>query len=133
MGDSGAAILDSLAFAVDMLRSESAGCRRTILLVSETVDRGSEMTMEQAMRAITDTNTTIYAIGFSTEVADSLLKNVPATVAQLTGGEYFKLGSERNLEQDLMAIGNHPAEPIYSQFPSAGSAPGAAHADTEVA
>jgi VWFA-related protein len=107
MGDRGAAILDSLVLAVDMLRSEPAGYRRTILLVSETVDRGSEMTMEQAMRVITDTNTTIYAIGFSTTAADSLLKNVPATVARLTGGEYFNLSSERNLEQDLMAIGNH--------------------------
>jgi VWFA-related protein len=120
MGDGGAAIIDSLVFAVDMLRSEPAGYRRTILLVSETVDRGSEMTMEQAMRAITDTNTTIYAIGFSPTAADSLLKNVPATVARLTGGEYFKMGSERNLEQDLMAIGNHlPNRYILSFHPQA--------------
>src|SRR5579862_7280777 len=180
-GDNGAPILDSLVFAVDMLRSESEGYRRTILLVSETVDRGSRTTMEQAVRAITDTNTTIYAIGFSTAkaeaahyahhqlppssggggqlsedprsdpphgclgkgqnplpddpsgrwsqfygcaatiaAADSLLKNVPATVARLTGGEYFKLGSERNLEQDLMAIGNHlPNRYILSFHPLA--------------
>ena len=179
MGDNGAAILDSVEFAVNMLRAEPAGYRRAILLVSETADRGSDTTMEQAVRAVTDTNTTIYAIGFSTAkseavhyahhqlpmssggwqllenprphpphgcmgkdpnpepddptskwsqfydcvaqlvppltfakmatiaTADSLLKNVPATVARLTGGEYFKLGSERRLEQDLMAIGNH--------------------------
>ena len=66
MGDNGAAILDSLEFAVEMLRGEPAKYRRTILLVSETADRGSETTVEQAERAITDTNTTIYAIGFST-------------------------------------------------------------------
>jgi VWFA-related protein len=180
MADNGAAILDSLVFAVDMLRSESAGYRRTILLVSETVDRGSATTLEQAVRAITDTNTTIYAIGFSTAkseaahyahhqlplssgggqlpedprsdpphgcvgkgqnpvsddpsgrwsqfydcaatiaAADSLLKNVPATMARLTGGEYFKLGNERNLEQDLMAIGNHlPNRYILSFHPLA--------------
>jgi len=179
-GGNGAAILDSLVFAVDMLRSESEGYRRAILLVTETVDRGSTTTMEQAVRAITDTNTTIYAIGFSTAkseaahyahhqlppssgggqlsedlrsdpphgclskgrnplpddasgrwsqyydsaatiaAADSLLKNVPATVARLTGGEYFKLGSERNLEQDLMAIGNHlPNRYILSFHPLA--------------
>ena len=178
MGDNGAAILDSLVFAVDLLRSESADYRRTILLVSETVDRGSATTIEQAVRAITDTNTTIYAIGFATAkseaahyahhrlplnsggwqlsedprsdpthgcvgksqnpipddpsgnrsqfyncaatiaAADSLLKNVPATVARMTGGEYFKLGSERNLEQDLMAIGNHlPNRYILSFHP----------------
>ena len=192
MGDNGAAILDSLEFTVDMLRVEPAGYRRAVLLVSETADRGSETTIEQAARAITDTNTTIYAIGFSTAkseaghyahhqlpmsnggwqsfenprpnpphgcmgkdpnpepddpatkwsqfydcvaqlvppltfakmasiaTADSLLKNVPATVARLTGGEYFKLGSERNLEQDLMAIGNHlPNRYILSFHPQA--------------
>lgn len=192
MGDNGAAILDSLEFAVDLLRAEPVGYRRAILLVSETADRGSETTMEQAVRAITDTNTTIYAIGFSTAkseaahyahhqlplsaggwqlgenprpspphgcmgkdpnpepddptskwsqfydcvaqlvppltfakkatiaTADSLLKNVPATVTRLTGGEYFKLGSERNLEQDLTAIGNHlPNRYILSFHPQA--------------
>src|ERR1039458_1064272 len=192
MGDNGAAILDSLEFAVDMLRAQLAGYRRAILLVSETADRGSETTMEQAVRAVTDTNTTIYAIGFSTAkseavhyahhqlplssggwqlgenprpnpphgcmgkdpnpepddptskwsqfydcvaqlvppltfakmaaiaTADSLLKDVPTTVARLTGGEYFKLGSERNLEQDLTGIGNHlPNRYILSFHPQA--------------
>jgi VWFA-related protein len=186
MGDNGAAILDSLEFAVDMLRAQLAGYRRAILLVSETADRGSETTVEQAVRAITDTNTTIYAIGFSTAkseavhyahhqlpmgsggprpnpphgcmgkdpnpepddptskwsqfydcvaqlvppltfakmaaiaTADSLLKDVPTTVARLTGGEYFKLGSERNLEQDLTGIGNHlPNRYILSFHPQA--------------
>jgi len=192
MGDNGAAILDTLKFAVDMLRSEPIGYRRAILLVSETADRGSETTVEQAVRAVTDTNTTIYAIGFSTAkseavhyahhqlpmsnvgwqvfenprpnpphgcmgkdpkpepddptskwsqfydcvaqlappltfakmaaiaTADSLLQNVPATVTRLTGGEYFKLRSERNLEQDLTGIGNHlPNRYILSFQPQA--------------
>jgi hypothetical protein len=47
-------------------------------------------------------------------------KNVPATVTRLTGGEYFKLGSERNLEHDLLAIGNHiPNRYILSFHPQA--------------
>ncbi len=192
MGDNGAAILDSIEFAVNMLRAEPSFYRRAILLVSETVDRGSESTIEQAVRAVTDTNTTIYAVAFSTAkseaahyaqhqlatsrggwqwrenprpnpphgcmgkdpnpepddptskwsqfydcvaqlvppltfakmatiaTADSLVKNVPATVARLTGGEYFKLGSERNLEYDLAAIGNHlPNRYILSFHPQA--------------
>lgn len=197
MGDNGAAILDSLEFAVNLLRAEPAGYRRAILLVSETADRGSETTLEQAVRAVTETNTTIYAIAFSTAkseaahyarlqlpltqhqthgselmefenttpnpphgcmgkdphpdpdapasrwsqfydcmaqlappltfakmaaiaTADSLERNVPATVARLTGGEYFKLGSERRLEQDLMAIGNHiPNRYVLSFHPPA--------------
>lgn len=197
MGDNGAAILDSLAFAVNLLRAEPEGYRRAILLVSETEDRGSETTLEQAVRAVTDTNTTIYAIGFSTAkseaasyahrqlpmasqntgpggwialenphpnpphgcmgkdpdpfpdaptskwsqfydclgqlvppltfakmaaiaTAGSLQQNVPATVARLTGGEYFKLGNERNLEQDLAVIGNHlPNRYLLSFHPQA--------------
>jgi hypothetical protein len=52
--------------------------------------------------------------------ADSMLKNVPATVARLTGGEYFKRGSERNLQQDLLAMENHlPNRFILSFHPQA--------------
>lgn len=197
IGDNGAAILDSLEFAVNLLRAEPSGYRRAILLVSESADRGSETTVDQAVRSITDTNTTIYAVGFSTAkseaahyarrqlpltshithgselmefenttpnpphgcmgkdpnpdpdapaskwsqfydcvaqlvppltfakmaaiaTADSLERNVPATVTRLTGGEYFKLGNERRLEADLEAIGNHlPNRYLLSFHPQA--------------
>ena len=178
--DNGAAILDSLGFAVDLLRHQPPGFRRAILLVSETLDRGSHATVEQAVRAVTDTNTTIYSIGFSTAkseavhyasrqlphtpeggffsfenpypnpphgcmgkdpdpdpdgthnklaqfydclvqlvpplglakmaaigTADALQRNVPETVARLTGGEYFKLTNAKSLERDLATIANH--------------------------
>ena len=178
--DNGAAILDSLGFAVDLLRHEPFGYRRAILLVSETLDRGSHLKLEQAVRAVNDTNTAIYSIGFSTAkseavhyasrelpytmenggiafenphpnpphgcmgketdpdpdlthnklmqfydcvtqlvpplalakmaaiaTADALQRNVPETVAQLTGGEYFKLTNTRSLERDLGLIANH--------------------------
>jgi VWFA-related protein len=183
LGDNGAAILDSLAFAVKLLRAEPPGFRRAILLVSETLDRGSQTTLEQAVRAVTDTNTTIYAVAFSTgkseaahyaarqlptqpsgrpsgilslenhhpnppngcmgkdpepdpdapasrwsqfydclgqllppltfakmaaiATGDSLRSNVPATVARLTGGEYFQIGNDRVFERDLLTIANH--------------------------
>lgn len=69
--DNGAAILDSVGFAVDLLRHQPPGYRRAILLVSETLDRGSHLTLEQAVRAVTDTNTTIYSIGFSTAKSEA--------------------------------------------------------------
>jgi VWFA-related protein len=59
-GDNGAAILDSLGFSVDLLRKQPSGYRRAILLISETLDRGSHLKLEDAIRTITDTNTTIY-------------------------------------------------------------------------
>jgi VWFA-related protein len=64
-GDNGAAILDSIGFAVDLLRKQPLEYRRAILLITETQDRGSKLPIEQALRAISDTNTAIYSVGFS--------------------------------------------------------------------
>jgi VWFA-related protein len=178
--DNGAAILDSVGFAVGLLRNQPQGYRRAILLVSETLDRGSRLTLEQAVHAVSDTNTSIYSVGFSTAKSeavhyasrqlpinaeggglrfenpypnpphgcmgkdpdpdpdgahnklaqlydclvqlapplglakmaalaanDALRRNVPETVAHLTGGEYFKLTDARSLERDLGTIANH--------------------------
>ena len=65
-GDSGAAILDSLRFSVDLLRRQPVSTRRAILLISETVDHGSQATLDQALRDVSDTNTAIYSLYFST-------------------------------------------------------------------
>jgi VWFA-related protein len=168
-GDKGAATLDSLGFSIDLLRKQPVQYRRAILLVSETLDRGSKLTIGDAVRALSDTNTAIYSIGFATTksevlnetaklsssqagpakgcfsrdpndpnvdltksaatqsfdcaaellpplrlarmayvaMRDGLSKNVPETVARLTGGEYFKMGNEKSLEKDLQTISNH--------------------------
>jgi VWFA-related protein len=181
LGDNGAAILDSIGFSVDLLRKQPSQYRRAILLISETLDRGSHMKLEDALRAISDTNTAIYSIGFSTgkseaahygsrelptqpsggmggtlanhhpnpphgcmgkdpdpdpdatqnkavqaydcltqlapplalakmaaiAATDGLRRNIPETVARLTGGEYFKLTDAKSLERDLGTISNH--------------------------
>ena len=178
LGDNGAAILDALAFSVDLLRNQPPQYRRAVLLISETLDRGSHLTLEDALRAISDTNTVIYSIGYSTgkseaahyaarelptqpgglwmenhhpnppngcmgkdpdpdpdathnkaiqaydcltqlvpplalakmaaiAATDGLKRNVPETVAHLTGGEYFKLTDARALERSLATISNH--------------------------
>jgi VWFA-related protein len=183
LGDNGAAILDSLGYSVDLLRKQPSGYRRAILLVSETLDRGSHLKLEEALRTISDTNTAIYSIGFSTgkseaahyasrelptqpsqpkgswlslenhhpnppngcmgkdpepgpdathnkvvqaydcltqlapplalakmaaiAAADGLRRNIPETVARLTGGEYFKLTDSKSLERSLGTISNH--------------------------
>ncbi len=62
----GAAILDTLSYAVEILKDQPPRYRRAILLLSETLDRGSRVSLDQALRAVSDTNTTIYAMGFST-------------------------------------------------------------------
>ena len=178
LGDNGAAILDTIGFSVDLLRNQPPEYRRAILLVSETLDRGSHFKLEEALRAISDTNTVIYSIGYSTgkseaahyaarelptqpgalwmenhhpnpptgcmgkdpdpdpdathnkaiqaydcltqlvpplalakmaaiAASDGLKRNVPETVAHLTGGEYFKLSDAKTLERSLATISNH--------------------------
>ena len=179
-GDGGAAILDALGFSLDLLRQQPPEYRRAILLLSEAHDRGSHTKLEDALRAISDTNTAIYSFSFSsdddqdqmlptkkvapedgelirfenpnpgpahgcfsrdpndpnvnlnksavvqdincigvllppfaiaeaafTATRDGLQKNIPETVARVTGGEYFKPASEKDLERDLETLSNH--------------------------
>ena len=64
-GDNGAAILDSIGLSVDVLRKQPPQYRRAILLVSETTDRGSKLSLDGALRAVSDTNTAIYSVAYS--------------------------------------------------------------------
>ena len=172
-GDNGDATLDALGYAVDMLRKQPPSYRRAILLLSETVDHGSHMKIEDALRVLSDTNTSIYSIAFSSsrdeakrdlganmihpseavepgppggcmatdpdkppQPGDSKLKqawdcagvllpplrlanlaavagrnglrkNVPETVAKLSGGEYFSFKDTHGLDRALVALSNH--------------------------
>ena len=212
-GDGGAAILDALGFSLDLLRKQPLQYRRAILLVSETNDRGSKLKLNDALRAVSDTNTAIYSLAYSTgntnaseyasrelptkrepcddgdklclwlrkmesspnkaelisgslidlilsggivlanpnpgpahgcmsasdptvvvaknvavrafdcagqlfpplalakvaaiAATDDLQRNIPETVARLTGGEYFKLSDAKSLETSLLTISNH--------------------------
>jgi VWFA-related protein len=194
-GDGGAAILDSLVFAVDLLRQQPISYRRTILSISETLDHGSQGKLESALRAIDDTNTTFYSLGFSTTRADlkheadefnsdltpapehgcfardqsngsethpvqvpdgkgnnremqtfdclSLLappllaakmaamaaldgmhRNVPESVARLTGGEYFKFENTRSLERGLITLSNQIPNSYTLSFSPQADSPG---------
>jgi VWFA-related protein len=64
-GDGGAAILDAVAYAVDQLRTQPPTYRRAILLLSETIDQGSETTLDDAVHLMSDTNTAFYSFAFS--------------------------------------------------------------------
>jgi VWFA-related protein len=64
-GDQGAAILDAVVFAVAQLRTQPPNYRRAILLLSETIDQGSQTSMNDALHLISDTNTAIYSFAFS--------------------------------------------------------------------
>ena len=185
-GDEHAAILDGIGFAVDLLRKQPSTYRRAILLISETIDHGSHLKLEDALRAISDTNTAIYSIGFSSTKSDvggeagklssddpgpekgcfsrdpndpnvdltksrgtqtfdclamlapplrlakmaeilarnELKKNVPETVARLTGGEYFGFKDPKTLNRDLLTISNHIPNRYVLSFQPQSTHPG---------
>ncbi len=77
-GHGGAVILDSLGFSIDLLRKQPQQYRRAVLLISETLDTGSHLKLDEALRAIGDTNTTIYAVAFSSS-KDYMKREGPKT------------------------------------------------------
>ena len=77
-GDSGAAIMDSLKFALDLLSHQPPSNRRAILLLSQPHDVGSKTTAKDILRITGETNTAIYTLTFSptkTTLKDSLKEN----------------------------------------------------------
>jgi hypothetical protein len=78
-GDRGGAIIDALSFSVELLRKQPANYRRAILLISETVDHGSQSSIEDAVRAVSDTNTAIYAVAFNSS-RSAVKRELPKTL-----------------------------------------------------
>ena len=68
-----------LGYAVDMLRKQPPSYRRAILLLSETVDQGSHIKIADALRVLSDTNTSIYSIAFSSSKTE--MKHEAADIA----------------------------------------------------
>ncbi len=69
-GDRHAAILDGLTYSVDLLRQQPTTYRRAVLLLSETIDHGSQTKLVDALKAIDDTNTIIYSVAFGSTRID---------------------------------------------------------------
>jgi VWFA-related protein len=72
-GDSGAAIYDGIAFALDLLKKEPVGNHRAILLISQERDDGSKTQMKDIVRDLGETNTPIYSVTFSAEKMEAKL------------------------------------------------------------
>lgn len=135
-GDGGATILDAIDYSVGLLKKEPQEGFRVLLLISETRDHGSHMKIEDAVSAIGQSNTVIYALTFSpalsnildtgrgtnknTEIhptidfldlanrtVQAMRKNVPATVAQMTGGEYELFATRKKFEVRMNDFTNH--------------------------
>jgi VWFA-related protein len=102
-GDSGAAILDGLAYALRLLKAQPANNRRAILLISQPTDDGSKTTLKEILRATAETNTAIYTLTFSPEktaIKQALNDphgNPPLNTGNGTYVAYFDLSMPLNL------------------------------------
>lgn len=108
-GDSGAAIMDSLKFALNLLAQQPANHRRIILLLSQPQDSGSKTTAKEITRITGQTNTTIYSLVFSPQL--TRLKDAwkepggdtkPITLPNGTYSAYFHLSEPLHMVIDAM-------------------------------
>ncbi len=97
-GDDGAAILDSLSFALRLLDQQPPANRRAILLLSEPTDVGSKTTIKEVLRTAGETNTAIYTLTFNpqkTAFKDAFKQNAhlnpPLKVGDGVYQAYFNL------------------------------------------
>jgi VWFA-related protein len=139
-GDSGAAILDAIAFSINLMKDEPEDRQRVLLLISETRDHGSKMKIEDAVTAVGRVNAMMYALAFSPSLsnildtgrgnnkpgtannemhpqfdfldlayraAQAMRKNIPSTVASMTGGEYELFATRKKFEVRMNDFTNH--------------------------
>jgi VWFA-related protein len=108
-GDSGAAIFDGLAYALDLLKKQPPNTRHVILLISQEHDDGSKTPLKEIVRAVGETNTAIYSFTFSAEKASikeafkgSTPPNKPVRVGDRQFVQYFDLGAPLKLALGAM-------------------------------
>jgi len=134
-GDGGATILDAIIYSMKLLQEEPEDRQRALLLVSETRDHGSRIKIDNAVSAVGQTNAVMYALAFSPglsnildtgrgtnkdemhqgidfldlgyRTAQAMRRNVPSTVASMTGGEYELFASRNNFEIRMTDFTNH--------------------------
>ncbi len=134
-GDGGAAILDAIDYSVDLLKKEPEERQRVLLLISETRDHGSHGKIDETVAAIGQSNAVMYALAFSPALsnildtgrgtnknemhqgvdfldllyrtAQAMKKNVPSTIAAMTGGEYELFATRKKFEVRMTDFTNH--------------------------
>jgi len=127
-GDGGAAILDTVNYAVTLLESQPKEYRRVLLLISEERDHGSKHTKPvQLIRKIGESDVLVLSVSFSPALAElghdvkdsgedrtmslesalvmavmAFKKNVAREVAMESGGEYTMFLGDKAFEARVM-------------------------------
>jgi VWFA-related protein len=128
-GDGGAAILDTVNYAVTLLETQPKDFRRVLLLISEERDSGSKHTKPaQLIQKIGESDVLVLSVSFSPALAElghdvkdsspdqatmnmvsalvmaikAFKKNVAKEVAEMSGGEYTTFVGDKRFEARVM-------------------------------
>jgi VWFA-related protein len=129
-GDGGAAILDTVNYAVALLETQPKDFRRVLLLISEERDSGSKHTKPaQLIQKIGESDVLVLSVSFSPALAElghdvkdsspdqatmnmisalvmaikAFKKNVAKEVAEMSGGEYTTFVGDKRFEARVMS------------------------------
>jgi VWFA-related protein len=121
-GDHGAAIVDAMNCAINLLRDQPANFRRIILLLSQAQDDGSTAHAEEVLQGLVQSGTTIYSFTFSPSPESTLLsdtipvstshdhvleamrENTASEFAALSGGKRVRFHDEHDLESEVSIL-----------------------------
>lgn len=149
-GNGGAAILDTVSYAVDLLGTQPKEFRRVLLLISEERDHGSKRTKpEQLIRRIGSSDVLVLSVSFSPARAELLhdvkdsgenrtmspisalimavqafKKNAAKEVARMSGGEYATFTGDKRFEERVAEAAKHARNRYLITFSPSDSTPG---------
>jgi VWFA-related protein len=144
-GDGGAALLDTVGYAVDLLQSQPREYRRVLLLISEERDHGSKQVKpEKLVERIGQTDVLVLSLTFSPAKAEllhdlqdsgnertmsilgtllmavqAMKKNVAKEIAIMSGGEYAPFTRDKGFEERVEEVSQHARNRyLLSFYPS---------------
>lgn len=145
-GDDGAAILDAVWYAVDMLDDEPQQNQRVIVLLSETRDHGSRTPVRAVVRKIGRSDVVVYSLAFSPSRGDlfdfsgaggsadllaplrmaiqAMRRNTAAAIPDMTGGRYLRFNHGKQFDAELGELANQVHNRYVLSFQPPDPAPG---------
>jgi VWFA-related protein len=120
-------MLDAVDSALDLLAEQPGGRRRSILIIGEAKDRGSQAKLDTIVQKLQRTGTTVYSMNYSKlltpftmkpdeyeptgdylqamiELARLAKRNTMNALTEMTGGKRFGFETQAGLERDLMLL-----------------------------
>ncbi len=149
-GDGGAAILDTVNYAVTLLETQPKEYRRVLLLISEERDHGSRHTKTvQLIRQIGESDVLVLSVSYSAALAElghdvkdsgedrtlsmvstlvmamkAFKKNVAREVAEMSGGEYTTFVGDKRFEARVMTAARDARNRYLITFSPSDPTPG---------